>query len=247
MISVIILTKDNQKTLRRTLESTRAFPEVLVCDTGSRDKTLEIAKEFANVKLLKKTLSGFGSLRNEVSKEASHDWILSLDSDEVLSASLQKELKALSLDPGSVYDFSFHNYYNQRLIKWCGWYPESHVRLYHRKNTQFSDAHVHEGVLAGDLKLKRCKGVIEHYSYQSTHDFLEKMQRYSDLFAKQHQGKKKSSLCHAIYHGSFAFFKSYMLKRGFMGGKEGFVISVYNANTAFYKYLKLAEANQKCS
>src|SRR3546814_18652294 len=72
----------------------------------------------------------------------------------------------------------------------------------------------------------------------SLSDFLSKMQSYSELFAKQNQGKKSSSITKAILHGSFAFFKSYILKRGFMGGYEGFVISTYNANTAFYKYLK---------
>jgi len=247
MITVMILTKDNERTLRKTLESTQGFLEVLICDTGSKDRTLEIAKEFSNVKILQKPFMGFGELRNAIAQEASHDWILSLDSDEVLSKQLQKEIPSLQLDPSFVYDFSFHNFYNERLIKWCGWYPESHIRLYHRKKTSFSNAQVHEGVLFQDLRVLRCKGVIEHYSYRSTHDFLEKMQRYSDLFAKQYQGKKKSSLFHAIYHGFFAFFKSYILKRGFLGGKEGFVISVYNANTAFYKYLKLAEANQQCS
>lgn len=247
MISIIILTKNNERTLEKTLESTRQFSEVLVCDTGSKDRTLEIAKKFSHVKILQKPFMGFGPTRNEIAKEARFDWILSLDSDEVLSLDLQQEIAKLDLQPSTVYDFPFHNFYNQKHIRWCGWYPESHIRLYHRKSTSFSPAHVHEGVEKKGQTVVRCRGVIEHYSYGSTQDFLEKMLRYSDLFAQQYQGKKKSSIWHAIFHGAFAFFKSYILKRGIFGGTEGFEISIYNANTAFYKYLKLAEANRKCS
>lgn len=246
MISVVILTCNNESTLPKTLQSTKSFKDVIVCDTGSTDNTIQIAKSFSNVRVIHKPLNGFGVLRNAVALEAKHDWILSLDSDEVLTSDLQKELFKLSLENQAVYEFSFHNFYNDKWIKWCGWYPEKHIRLYNRTKTQFSNAHVHEGVVSDKKQVIHCEGIIEHYSYENVREFLEKMQRYSDLFARQYQGKKKSSLFHAIYHGFFAFIKSYFLKRGVLGGKEGFVISVYNANTAFYKYLKLAEANQKC-
>jgi hypothetical protein len=87
---------------------------------------------------------------------------------------------------------------------------------------------------------------LYHYSYASVTDFLSKMQTYSTLFATQNQGRKSSSMSKAVLHGLAAFFKSYVIKKGFLGGTKGFEISVYNANTAFYKYLKLAELNQQC-
>ena len=86
---------------------------------------------------------------------------------------------------------------------------------------------------------------IRHYSYDSHAEFLSKMQSYSDLFALQYCGKRSSSPLKAVGHGLGAFLKAYLLKKGFLGGYEGFVISVYNGNTAFYKYLKLYEANQR--
>ncbi len=92
-----------------------------------------------------------------------------------------------------------------------------------------------------------CKSPLVHYSYESISDFLQKMQSYSTLFAKQNCGKKSSSPFKAITHGFFAFFKSYIIKRGILGGYEGFVISAYNGHTAFYKYLKLYEANNRKS
>ena len=95
------------------------------------------------------------------------------------------------------------------------------------------------------MKRIEMEGSLKHYSYASISDFLTKMQSYSTLFALQNQGRKSSSPIKAILHGMFAFWKSYVLKRGFLGGYEGFVISAYNGHTAFYKYLKLYEANQK--
>jgi len=86
---------------------------------------------------------------------------------------------------------------------------------------------------------------IIHYSYENVGDFLKKMQTYSTLFAEQNQGKKSASSWKAIVHGMFAFFKSYFLKKGFLDGYEGFLISMYNGHTAFYKYIKLYEANKK--
>jgi hypothetical protein len=100
-----------------------------------------------------------------------------------------------------------------------------------------------------DLTIKKLNSPIYHYSYEKIEDFLRKMQKYSTLFAKQYHLKKKSSTFKAIYHAIFTFFKTYFLKRGFLDGKEGVIISTYNANAAFYKYLKLAEINKdkKCS
>ena len=101
--------------------------------------------------------------------------------------------------------------------------------------------------LEKSLKKENLKNHILHTSYLETSDFLKKMEYYSTLFAIQNKGKKKSSISKAILHGLFAFFKTYIIKRGIFLKKEGFIISVYNANTAFYKYLKLMEYNNKCS
>ena len=106
MISVVILTCNNESTLPKTLQSTKSFKDVIVCDTGSTDNTIQIAKSFSNVRVIHKPLNGFGVLRNAVALEAKHDWILSLDSDEVLTSDLQKELFKLSLENQAVYEFS---------------------------------------------------------------------------------------------------------------------------------------------
>lgn len=244
-LSVTILTKNSQKYLAEVLSALIMFDEVLVCDTGSTDQTLEIARRFSNVTLYERPFIGFGPTHNVASNLAKHDWILSIDSDEIVTPELANEIGALTLTRGYVYSFPRHNEYRGKWIRWCGWHPDRQIRLYHRIDTQFTDAQVHEAVDMRQLKEIHLQFPLRHYSYDGVNDFLNKMQSYSSLFALQYQGKKSSSLTKAIAHGWFAFFKSYILKRGFLGGQEGFEIAFYNGNTAFYKYLKLAEANRQ--
>lgn len=249
MISVTILTKNNEDTLEDTLKSIQNFDEIIILDTGSTDRTLDIAKKYPNVKVHAADFYNFGQLKNKAARLASNDWILSLDSDEELSEKLAEEILKASheLDANAVHAFTFHNYFNGKHIRWCGWYPDYHVRLYNKNETQFTTAYLHESVDAKKKKVKKFKHPIMHKSYRSIDDFLIKMQRYTTLFAKEYQGKKKSSFSTALLHAGFSFFKSYFMKGGIFAGKEGFIISVYNANTAFYKYLKLEEANKECS
>ncbi|NGX42706.1 MAG: putative glycosyltransferase EpsH [Chlamydiae bacterium] len=245
MISVTILTKNSPKYLQEVLSALKSFDEVVIYDNGSTDETLSIAEKFSNVTIYKEKFVGFGPTHNNASAVAKHDWILSVDSDEVVTPEMANEILQTPLDEDCVYSFPRNNFFNGKFIKWCGWYPDRRVRLYNRKHTHFSDAQVHEGVVIDNLKHISLKGPLKHYSYASIAEFLEKMQLYSDLFAKQNVGRKSSSLLKAISHGVIAFLKSYLLKRGFLGGYEGFVISLYNGHTAYYKYLKLHEANKK--
>ena len=243
MISVTILTKNSARHIAKVLGALAAFDEVAILDTGSDDATLEIAKQFPNVVIYKHNFEGFGKAHNLISSLASHDWILSLDSDEIATAALVEEIQGLALNPKCAYSLSRHNYYRGRFIKGCGWYPDRVVRLYNRKETRFSDAHVHEKVITDKVKVIPLSAPALHFPYHSVNDFTNKMQFYSTLFAEEKRGKKKATLASAISHGLFAFVKSYFFKRGFLLGGEGFEISAYNGITAYYKYLKLRDLN----
>jgi len=245
MISVTILSKNAEETLASSLQALERFDEVILLDTGSTDLTLDIAKTYPNVKIFEAPFKGFGPLHNLAAEKALNDWILSLDSDEVLTPELADEIFSLSLDPKCIYSFPFHNYFNGKHIRGCGWYPDRHVRLYNRQSTRFSDDFIHEKIERKKMREVKLSSPVKHYSYRSISDFLKKMENYSSLYAEQHKQKRSSSLLKALLHSSFAFFKSYLFKRGFIDGKEGFIISSYNAQTAFYKYLKLQEVNQK--
>lgn len=244
-LSVTILTKNSSRYLNEVLESLTCFDEVLIYDNGSKDNTLEIASRFPNVVIQTGPFLGFGETHNLVSSMAKNDWILSLDSDEVLTEGLLREIKNLKLERGTVYAIPRHNEYQKRWVKGCGWHPDSPKRIYNRKDTQFSTSKVHESIISKNMKVIELKSYFRHYSYDSINEFIQKMQHYSDLFAEDKAGKVSSSPCKAALHGFWTFFKSYILKRGFLDGYDGYLISSYNAHTAFYKYMKLYERNLK--
>jgi glycosyltransferase involved in cell wall biosynthesis len=241
MISVTILTKNSEKYLQEILETLKEFDEVVILDNGSTDKTLEIATSYTNVALHKTQFLGFGKLHNLAIDLAKNDWILSIDSDEIPSKALLKEVLTKKLEKNNVYVLSRHNYFNNKHIKYCGWHPDFVVRLFNRQTTRFSDDEVHEKVLCEGLKKCYLKSPLKHYPFSSISDFIRKIQHYSDLFAEQNLYKKKASPLRAFGHGFWRFFKSYILQKGFLAGYEGFVISKYDGHTAFYKHIKLYE------
>src|SRR5262245_54643491 len=229
MISVTILTKNSQKYLKEVLEALTDFDEVVIYDNGSSDNTLTIAEQYSNVVIHRGPFQGFGPTHNIAASVAKHEWIHSIDSDEIVTPEMAQVIGNASLDPRYVYSIPRHNYYNGKFIRWCGWYPDRQIRLYNRHQTRFTDAQVHEAIIVRKgMDIVPLEAPLRHYSYDSHADFLAKMQSYSDLFAKQNCGKKRSSPWKAVWHGIGAFLKAYILKRGIMGGYEGFVISAYN-------------------
>jgi glycosyltransferase involved in cell wall biosynthesis len=248
-ISATILTKNSAAHLNEVLTALQWCDEVVVFDTGSTDDTMAIAQRHANVQLyrLEGDFPGFGCARQQAVALARHDWILSVDSDEVVSPDLAAEIAALPLDQRIVYAMPFHNYFNGRRITSCGWHPDRHERLFHRRTTNFCASEVHERVQTSNLFVRQLRHPIQHYSYDSVDDFLRKMRSYSQLFATQHAGRKSSGAAKAVSRGLWAFFKSYFLQRGCLQGAEGLVISAYKAQTLFWKYLLLAEANRRRS
>jgi glycosyltransferase involved in cell wall biosynthesis len=248
-ISATILTKNSADHLAEALSALQWCDEVVVLDTGSTDRTRAVAQQFANVQLyeLEGPFPGFGRVRQQAVALARNDWILSVDSDEVVSPELAAEIDALPLDARIVYAMPFHNYFNGRHITSCGWHPERHERLFNRRTTNFCGSELHERVQAANLFVRRLTHPIRHYSYGSMDDFLHKMRVYSRLFAEQHAGRKASGPGLALARGSWTFFKSYFLQRGCLDGAEGLIISSYKAQLVFWKYLRLDEANRRRS
>ncbi len=241
MISVTILTFNAERQLARVLDALHRFDEVIVLDSHSSDRTSEIAKRYANVRLYTTSFQGFGAAHNHASSLASHDWILSIDADEVVTEPLVDEILSTPLDPNWTYAIRFCNFFRNKWIRYSGWYPDLHVRLYNRRHTSFTQDAVHERILSSPQTTHLLQHPILHYSYGSISDFLVKMERYSTLFATQNRDQRKSSLGKAIWHSVGAFFKTYFIKLGFLDGAEGFLIASYNSHVAFYKYLKLEE------
>lgn len=240
-ISVTILTKDSEQYLACCLDALLEFREVLVIDNGSNDRTLEIAGNYPNVRIIEHEFTGFGPLKNFAVWQAENDWIFSIDSDEVATTELIESIKNLDpRDTKKVYSIERLNHYRGKPITCCGWSPDRVIRIFNRNHTSFSNALVHESILQppGSQEIP-LDGKLLHYPFDSAESLLDKMQYYSTLYAEQ--SHKTSSPAKAFLRATFSFFKNYFLQKGFMEGYEGLLISVSNANGVFYKYMKLYE------
>ncbi|WP_299181282.1 glycosyltransferase family 2 protein [uncultured Neptuniibacter sp.] len=242
-ISCVIIVKNAAETIVPVLESLTAFDEVVLYDNGSDDGTQDLAKEYPNVNLVEGAFLGFGETKQKAAGYAKNNWVLSLDADEVLSETFIEGLKELSLDDHCVYSILRSNFYKDREVKHC-WGKDIIVRLYNRTKTGFNSNKVHEHVVVDGMDVIPLQGAVKHYPYQNISQFIIKLDKYSSLFAEENKGLKSSSPLKAFLSSNFSFFKTYIIKRGFMDGSPGLVIAFSHMATNFYKYMKLYELNK---
>ncbi|MCI0500483.1 MAG: glycosyltransferase family 2 protein [Epsilonproteobacteria bacterium] len=244
-ISAVVLAKNNEQTIRRTLESLQSFDNVVVYDNGSSDNTLAIVKEFSNIHLIEGPFNGFGWTKNKAVSYAKYHWIIIVDSDEVIDSELLHTLQTKKLDENVVYQLNFKAFYKDIQVKYCGWNNQKIKRVYNRTVTKYNDNDVHEDIVTDGLKIELLEGNMEHYSYQTISQFIKKADHYSTLFAKNNVGKKSSSPLKAILNAQYSFIKTYFFKRGFLDGYVGLLIAFSHMVTNFYKYIKLYELNKE--
>ena len=244
-ISVVVLAKNNQDTIKKTLESLQNFSDVVVYDNGSTDNTLKIVSQFSNVNLIQGEFKGFGWTKNHAVSFTKNEWVLIIDSDEVVDDELFEFLQTTKLDSNTVYKLNFKAFYKDIQVKYCGWNNQKIKRLYNKKTTSYNMNDVHEDIVTKDLKIEELPGNVEHYSYHTISQFIIKADHYSTLFAKNNAGKKSSSPSKAFFNASYSFIKTYIFKRGFLDGYIGLIISFSHMVTNFYKYIKLYEMNQE--
>ena len=244
-ISAVVLAKNNEATIKRTLQSLQNFEDVVVYDNGSSDATIRIAQEFTNVNLIQGEFKGFGWTKNHAASFAKNDWILIVDSDEVVDSELFATLQNKQLNDNTVYLLNFKAFYKDIQVKHCGWNNQKIKRLYNKTKTRYNDNNVHEDIITEGMQTELLDGNVEHYSYQSIEQFVNKANTYSTLFAKNNAGKKSSSPTKAFFNGWYSFFRTYILKQGFRDGYVGLIIAFSHMVTNFYKYIKLYEANKE--
>ena len=239
-LSVIFITLNEAPRLRATLEAVRWADEIIVVDSGSTDGTVELAQSLgARVQVT--DWPGFGAQKNRALSLATCPWVLSLDADEVLSPELQQEIQAfLSQEPAcNAATLPRLSSYCGRTIHHAGWWPDPVLRLFRRELARFSDDRVHERVLI-DGPVHAMQGVLLHESYRDLSQVLHKVNQYSSEGAQNLlQRGKRGGLGSAIGHGLWAFVRTYILRRGFLDGREGFILAISNAEGTYYRYLKL--------
>jgi len=244
-ISAVVLAKNNKNTIEKTLKSLQDFDDVVVYDNGSTDSTMTIARGFKNVNLVEGEFKGFGWSKNKAVSFTKYDWVIIIDSDEVIDAKLLEILKTKQLDKNKVYQLNFKAFYKDIQVKYCGWNNQKIKRLYNKTVTSYNMNDVHEDIISDGFDMEILGGNVEHYSYHSISQFIIKADHYSTLFAKNNVGKKNSSPTKAIFNGIYSFVKTYFFKRGFLDGYVGLVISFSHMVTNFYKYIKLYELNKE--
>jgi glycosyltransferase involved in cell wall biosynthesis len=241
-LSVILITRNEEANLRACLSSLGDLAQqVVIVDSASTDGTVAIAREFGATLAQPADWPGFGPQKNRALDLANGDWVLSLDADERLTPELRSEIAAKLSQPGAHTCFSITrlSWYCGRFMKHSGWNPDYVDRLFLRGSARFSDDLVHERLLTKGPVLK-LKNHMLHYSYLDYSQVLQKIDRYSTASAKQSFAKgKRGSIMKAIFHGLWAFVKTYFIRAGFLDGSHGLALAISNAEVSYYRYLKL--------
>ncbi len=241
-LSIVIITKNEEKNIRRCLESVSWADEIVVVDSGSWDGTIDICKDY-NCKVIRTDWLGFGKTKQLAVNSASHNWVLSIDADEEVTVELENEIKkVLSSDKNeNGYHIKRCSFYLGKMIRYCGWNTDFPLRLFNKEHGNFNDSILHESVSVHGT-VERITASLRHYTYTSITSHIERINRYTSLGAKQdfEKGKRTSPLG-AAFRGLFKFLKMYILQRGFLDGREGFVLSVISGYGVGLKYFKLWE------
>ena len=240
-LSVALLTYNSEKRLKEVLESVKDIAdEIVALDSGSKDKTLEILNSYG-VKVYRREFDNFVNQKNHLISLTTKEWVLFLDDDEVLTPELARSIEAELKSP------RFDGYYLNRITNYLGrwirhaWYPDWQLRLARRVKCRWVGSEVHES-LKVEGRLGYLKGELLHYSYSSISEHLNKIDRYSTLYARGALKRgKRFSLFKLLTSPAGAFLRRYLLKRGFLDGFEGFVLSVMASYYTFLKYLKIWE------
>lgn len=242
-ISCVIITLNEERCLAQVLQAVNWVDEIVVVDSGSRDKTCEIARA-AGAKVIERTFSGYGSQKRFAVAAARNDWVLSLDGDEVLSEDLASRLKEVTkngLDNAAAVAFPIENVFLGRPIRrWRG-HDKLHPRLFYRAQANYNDADVHEEIQVKG-KILEVTEPVWHYSYADISHYLEKMNRYTTLAAeKMHREGRSIALWAIPARGVLQFFKFYLGHGNFLSGYNGFVWSLLSSIYDVAKCLKLIE------
>ncbi|EAK0439225.1 glycosyltransferase family 2 protein [Campylobacter lari] len=248
-ISVIMIVKNAQKTLKACLESLQEFGEIVLIENDSNDDTLKIAYEFSknykNIKIYQHKFIGFGPLKNLAISYASNDWIFNIDADELAKKEFLQELGQIEPNKEDIIALPRENLYNGEWIKACGWWPDHVMRVFNKTHTSFNENLVHESlILHEDSKKIKLQNGLMHFAFDDIDSLLDKLQKYSKLWALQNL-HKESSVCKALLRGIWTFFRNYVLKKGIFYGYKGFIISTCNGLGAFFKYMKLYELKKQ--
>jgi glycosyltransferase involved in cell wall biosynthesis len=243
LLSVVIITYNEEKNIQRCLESVRTVAdEIVIVDSFSTDDTKVICRHY-NARFIEHPFEGYGQQKNIALQHASHDHVLSMDADEALDSTMVQSILKAKSD-----NLSFDGYTMNRCTNYCGgwirhgtWYPDRKLRLFNRHKIQWSTDPIHETtVIPSGASIQHLPGDILHYSYNSLDEHISQNNKFSTLSAEFYFSKgKKASLVKLLVNPAWAYIQCYLLRLGFLDGFRGYVIAKNVAHLTFMKYYKL--------
>ena len=242
-ISVVLIAKNSAATLESCLKSVQWADEIILLDSGSTDNTVELAKQFGARVFSHTEWQGYGHQRQIAQQYASSDYIFMIDTDEQVTDALKNSIRAVLKQPlqaNKVYTCSRRNWFLGRYMMHCGWYPDRVIRLYLNKERRYNDNRVHEAVDTTDAQVIDLEGDLLHRTCDNYMDFQQKQLVYARHWSEdKFQQGKRVGLTSAFSHAIGAFVKAYLVRKGFMAGAHGLLLSMIVAQYTFNKYAAL--------
>ena len=246
-LSAVVIAFNEEENIGDCLDRLSFTDEVVVLDSGSTDRTVEICRD-KGASVHHRDWDGYSNQRNAAHDLAAMDWILVVDADERVSPELAREIKALLADPPADkagFEILRRVYYQDKWLRHGGFYPEYVTRLFRKGLGRCPERMVHEAIEV-DGPVGRLEGHLDHYTYRSVSDYLDRMQRYSTLSAREyHKQGRTTGPVRMTFRAWFTFFQMYVLRLGFLDGYAGFLLAVLYGYYTFVKYAKLYELRRE--
>ncbi len=245
-ISIVIITYNEESRIRPTLESVKWCDEIIVIDSCSTDKTIDICKEYSNCKVYMQPFLGYGLQKRFAVEKASHHWIFSIDADEVMTDFLRNEISSIAslptIEPNGFY-VPITTIFMKRVFKYGHDNKHLDIRFFNKNKGTFNTNNLHEGIEV-EGAVSKLKNEILHYSYINTRHYFEKFNKYSELYKDQalKKGKKINAL-QIAFRLPLEFMNQYLIRLNFLNGFPGFVWAVFSTFYVFVKSVKVYEAN----
>ncbi|MBC3381904.1 glycosyltransferase family 2 protein [Serratia fonticola] len=241
-LSVVMIAKNEAELLSECLQSVAWADEIIVLDSGSTDGSVTLAESLGAKVFIHTDWQGFGKQRQKAQSYATQDYVLMIDADERVTPELRHSIEQVlaNADDNVVYSLGRRNLFLGRFMRHSGWYPDRVNRLYANQRYRYNDDLVHESLNTGGAKVVPLQGDLLHLTCRDFFAFQRKQLHYAEQWAIQrHQAGKRCGYLSILTHTLGAFCKTWLLRAGFLDGKQGLLLAVVNAQYTFNKYAAL--------
>jgi glycosyltransferase involved in cell wall biosynthesis len=239
-ITALAITLNEASVIEKFIESLWFVDEIIIVDSYSTDATVSLAKKHQKVTVLERAFDNFSAQKNFAISKANHDWVVFFDPDEEITQKLAEEIVMTVQNPKAIAYFVKRDFiFMGKRIRFSGFQSDWVVRLFHKKYCRYNDNLVHE-ILETEGPTSKLKQSVPHHTYKSFDHYTGKLHRYSELQSKMlYRKKKRPNAYHFFFRPFYRFFNQFVLRLGFLDGKEGFILAYVHSFSVFKRYLNL--------